>query len=143
MRQFFFTLALLGIAAALLAQSSAAPDNQPKEDPASAPCTVTGRVVTAAEGNPLKSARVGLIAEDTKSHDGMYAAPSDSDGHFLLKDVPPGRYRFFASHTGFVDQHYKAGMNNTGPLFSVVAEFVSIQLSAVWRPYASLRIENT
>jgi len=119
MRQIFFTPAVLGIAAALLAQSSAAPDNQPKEDPASAPCTVTGRVVTAAEGNPLKSARVGLIAEDTKSHDSMYAAPSDSDGHFLLKDVPPGRYRFFASHTGFVEQHYQAEAGGAGPLFSL------------------------
>lgn len=79
---------------------------------------MTGRVITAAEGNPLKSARIALLAEDTKSHDSTYAASSDSDGHFLLKDVPPGRYQFFASHTGFVEQHYK-GTNNAGPIFSL------------------------
>src|SRR5215831_849523 len=118
MRLYFFAPAVLAFTAALLAQSSALSDNKPKQDPASEPCTVTGRVITAAEGEPLKSARIALVAEDTKSHDSMYAASSDSDGHFLLKDVPPGRYQFFASHTGFVEQHYK-GTNNAGPIFSL------------------------
>jgi hypothetical protein len=118
MRHFFFTPAALGIAAALLAQRSA-PADKPK-DPAADLCTVTGHVVTASEGNPLKSARIGLVAEDPKSHDSMYAASSDSDGHFTLKDVPPGRYQFFASRAGFVEQHYKAGSSGgRGPLFSL------------------------
>ena len=117
MRQLFFTSAVLAIAAALLAQSST-PADKPK-DPAAELCTVTGRIVTAADGNPLKSARIALVAEDTKSHDNMYAASSDSDGQFTLKDVPAGRYQFFASHTGFVEQHYKAGSTGAGPLFSL------------------------
>lgn len=119
MRQLFFTPAVLALATALLGQSSAPSDSKPKENPAAAPCTVTGRVVAAADGNPLKSARVVLVAEDTKSHDQMYAASSDSDGHFVLKEIPSGRYQFFASHTGFVEQHYKAGTNSAGPLFSL------------------------
>jgi len=76
-------------------------------------------VVTAAEGSPLKSARVSLIPEHSRSHNQIYATSSDSDGHFTLKDVPPGRYRFFAAHAGFVEQHYKAGIHDTGPLFSL------------------------
>jgi hypothetical protein len=120
MRQFLFTPAVLGLATVLLAQGSAPPDSKPKQNP-EALCTVTGLVVAAADGNPLKSARVVLVDEDAKSHDQMYAASSDSDGHFVLKDIPPGRYKFFASHTGFVEQHYKAGTNNEGPLFSLKA----------------------
>ncbi len=38
----------------------------------------------------------------------LYTATTDSDGRFLLKDVPPGRYRFAASHPRFVTQSYKA-----------------------------------
>ena len=76
-------------------------------------------MVTAAEGNPLKSARVYLIPEHSRSHNQIYATSSDSDGHFTVKDIPPGRYRFFAAHAGFVEQRYKAGINDTGPLFSL------------------------
>lgn len=119
MRRFLFVPAVLCVAAALLAQSSGPSDNKPTEDPTSAPCTVTGRVVAAAEGNLLKSARVSLIPEHSRSHNQIYATSSDSDGHFTLRDIPPGRYRFFAAHAGFVEQHYKAGINDTGPLFSL------------------------
>src|ERR1700758_4595690 len=35
----------------------------------------------------------------------------------LLVFIP--RYKFFTAHSGFVDQHYKAGNNDTGPLFSL------------------------
>lgn len=118
MPRFFFISAVLAIAANLFAQSPAPPESKPSED---ALCTVTGRVVTAAEGNPLKSARISLIPEHDRSHNEIYATSSDSDGHFTLKDVPPGSYRFMASHTGFVEQHYKAGTNDSGPLFSVKA----------------------
>ena len=119
MRRFLFVPAVLGITAALLAQSSAPSDNKPTEDPTGAPCTVTGQVVTAADGNAVKSARVSLIPEHTRSHNQIYSTSSDGDGHFTLKAIPPGRYQFFAGHTGFVEQHYKAGTNDTGPLFSL------------------------
>ena len=119
MRRFLFLPSVFCVAATLLAQSPAPPDNKAAEDPASAPCIVTGRVVTASEGNPLKSARVFLIPEHSRSHNQVYSASSDSDGHFTLKDIPPGRYRFFAAHAGFVEQHYKAGMNDISPMFSL------------------------
>lgn len=119
MPRFLFVPAVLSIAATLLAQSSAPSDSKPTEDPASGPCTVTGRVVSAAEGNPLKSARVSLIPEHSRSYNEIYATSSDNDGHFTLRDIPPGLYRFFAAHAGFVEQHYKAGINDTGPLFSL------------------------
>jgi hypothetical protein len=118
MRHFLCVPALFAIAT--LAQVSA-PSNGKPEDPASVPCTVTGRVVTASEGNSLKSARVLLIPEHDRSEKQIYAASTDSDGNFTLKDIPPGRYQFSASHTGFVEQHYKAGTNDDGPLFSLAS----------------------
>jgi protocatechuate 3,4-dioxygenase beta subunit len=119
MRQFWLIAAVLGLAAALLAQSSAPSVSKASEDPASAPCTVTGRVVTASDGNPLKSASVMLIPDHKRSENEIYATSSDSDGLFTVKGIPPGRYNFLATHTGFVEQHYKAGVNDTGPVFSL------------------------
>lgn len=119
MRRFLSVPSVLCIASALLAQSSAPFDNKPNDPNSSAPCIVTGRVVTAAEGNPLKSARVSLIPEHQRSHNEIHSVSSDTDGHFTLRDVPPGRYRFFAAHPGFVEQHYKAGINDDGPIFSI------------------------
>jgi hypothetical protein len=69
-------------------------------------CVVSGRVVAAAEGSPLKSARVALIPEHSHTNQEIYGATTDSDGQFVLKDVPPGRYRFLATHNGFVDEEY-------------------------------------
>jgi hypothetical protein len=116
MHRLLFIPAVLAIAANLFAQSPGPSDSRRAED---ASCTVTGRVVTATEGDPLKSARISLIPEHNRSHNQIYAVSSDSDGHFTLKDIPPGSYQFLASHTGFVEQHYKAGTNDSGPLFSL------------------------
>jgi protocatechuate 3,4-dioxygenase beta subunit len=38
----------------------------------------------------------------------MYTVRSDGDGHFLLKDVPAGRYKFFALHAGYVKLNYRS-----------------------------------
>jgi Carboxypeptidase regulatory-like domain len=119
MRRFLFVPAVLAITATLLSQSSAPSASKQIEDPASAPCTVTGRVVTAGEGNPLKSALVSLVPDRSRLHNQIYATSSDGEGHFTLKNIPPGRYQFSADHTGFVEQHYKAGTNDSGPLFSL------------------------
>ncbi len=113
---FFFIPAVLATTANLLAQSSAPPGSKRPDD---APCTVSGRVVTAAEGFPLKSARVLLIPEHARSHNQMYATSSDSEGHFILKGIPAGQYEFSASRTGFVEQDYKADANDSGPLFAL------------------------
>jgi hypothetical protein len=119
MRRFLFIAALVSIAVSTVAQSSPPPDNNSTQDPASAPCTVSGRVVAAADGSPLKSARVILTPQHSHTPSQMYSASSDSDGNFTLHDVPPGRYQFFSSHNGFVEQHYKAGTSETAPVFSL------------------------
>jgi hypothetical protein len=49
----------------------------------------------------------------------MYATTSNTDGHFLLKDVVPGRYQFFATRAGFVNQQYQAKGTDDGAVLSL------------------------
>lgn len=117
MRRFLPASAMIALALRLLAQTSA-PSSDNTEHPA-ASCVVAGRVVTAAEGNPLKSARVVLVPEQSGSRRQPYAIASDSDGHFILKDVVPGRYQFFATRPGFVEQKYQAQGIDGGAVLSL------------------------
>jgi hypothetical protein len=87
MRRFLPSPAVMIVTLTLFAQTSA-PSSDNTEHPA-ALCVVAGRVVTSAEGNPLKSARVVLVPEQSGSRRQPYAIASDSDGRFILKDVVP------------------------------------------------------
>ncbi|HKW26083.1 MAG TPA: carboxypeptidase-like regulatory domain-containing protein, partial [Terriglobales bacterium] len=83
-------------------------------------CTVAGRVVTAAEGTPLKSVHVMLTAENPGRRDPRtYGSYSDTGGVFLLKNVAPGRYRLFAERTGFVSQQYHSSDTQGGALLGL------------------------
>jgi len=104
-------LALL-IATALVPQT--APQLPLPQDKTPPLCTVVGQVVAASDGAPLKSARVALVPEHKEKHPHIYATTSDSDGRFLLKNVEPGRYDFFANRVGFVDQHYQSQGTESG-----------------------------
>ncbi|HVO62832.1 MAG TPA: carboxypeptidase regulatory-like domain-containing protein [Terriglobales bacterium] len=108
------------VVATLLLQSAAAQTSKPEEK--SVPlCSVSGRVVSAVEGSPLKSARLVLMPEhrDESRDAQVYAASSDSDGRFILKDVPAGRYNFFVARTGYVDQRYKADGASRGAVLAL------------------------
>ena len=82
-------------------------------------CTVSGRAVTAAEGSPLQWARVTLVQEHAGRHPLMYAATSDANGHFTLKDATPGRYNFRATRNGYVDQSYRSDGTGDGAVLSL------------------------
>ena len=90
-------------------------------DKGPAPCIVSGRVVTAADGTPLASSRVALIPEHQRRESHVYAAISDSGGRFTISDVPAGRYRFLATHTGYVDKNYQSSGDDTGAIFALQA----------------------
>jgi hypothetical protein len=96
------------------------PAQNPTGEHSSTVCVVSGRVVAAAEGGPLKSARVALIPNN-RTRDEIYAATTDSDGQFVLKDVPPGRYRFLGTHNGFVDEEYTGKSSGAPVLLSLGA----------------------
>jgi protocatechuate 3,4-dioxygenase beta subunit len=73
--------------------------------------SVQGAVVAAASGEPLRGAKVVLIQADARqlqnfSQPQNFGATTDSEGHFVIPDVPAGRYMFRASKNGYVAQAY-------------------------------------
>jgi protocatechuate 3,4-dioxygenase beta subunit len=82
---------------------------------------VTGRVVNAKTGTPVRKASVAIAAAD-----GRDAAPldatTDAEGRFTFQ-VEPGRYRVAARHDGFAPAQYSAaGDPATGGTLTVKAE---------------------
>jgi hypothetical protein len=74
--------------------------------------TVEGRVLNAANGEPVGKASLLLMRTDSTqaSYDWTrsYAASSDSTGKFATRNVDPGKYRLRASRNGFVTLEYGA-----------------------------------
>jgi protocatechuate 3,4-dioxygenase beta subunit len=92
----------------LLAASGAIAQN-PNPKPAKTepePCTVSGRVIAKATGEPLKSARV-LLRENTNTKGHDYTEFTDASGQFTFKNIVPGRYDFEAHRNGYVEQDYQ------------------------------------
>src|ERR1700751_5537084 len=112
---------LTSAVALILFTQNPAPQTSKLADKPPPPCTVTGRVVTAADGVPLKSSRVALIPEHRARGAQSYAAQSDSSGRFIIKAAPPGRYQFLATHTGYVDQYYQSNAADEGAILALQA----------------------
>ena len=102
MRRLLPIFALIVAAASSFSQISPSP-SQPDAH-AESTCSVEGRVVSAVDGSALKSAKLTLVPEQGGRKAKLYAAVTDGDGHFVLKNVVPGRYQFAAIHAGFVTQ---------------------------------------
>ena len=93
MRSLFSVIVPAALVVASMAQTPAVePGQADKKQPDS--CTVSGRVVTAAEGAPIKAARVGLVERDARRQTHIFAAFTDNDGRFEIKKIDPGRYEF-------------------------------------------------
>ena len=107
----FLPSAVIVVTVGLLAQT--APPDKTQEHPASS-CIVSGRVVTADDGTPLRSTRLALVPSGSGSNTQKYATTSNSDGQFVLKDIVPGAYTFIATRSGFVNQRYQATSGSDG-----------------------------
>jgi hypothetical protein len=72
------------------------------QDAVSPPNTATlaGAVVKEPGSQPLKKVLLHLVAEDQKQG-GNYTADTDSEGHFRIEKIQPGRYRLLLEKTGF------------------------------------------
>jgi protocatechuate 3,4-dioxygenase beta subunit len=109
LRRLIVALAVTFLAQALVAQDPAQPPgNSAKTQKPPGNCTVSGRVIGAADGMPLRSARVGLIQADARERPQVYGDTTDNEGRFEIKKVLAGRYQFFATHTGYLEQKYQA-----------------------------------
>ena len=104
---------LLGYCASLIAQSPSPASRQApptrdtsaqQRDAAPAPGgAISGRVVAADTGRPLKYARVAVQAVELP---GGRASQTDESGVFQLNELPAGRYTLTVSKTGFISLSY-------------------------------------
>ncbi len=73
---------------------------------------ITGDVLSAVTGEPIPRASLILRPADGGSSPGQPPATrgtsADQNGHFEMKGLEPGKYRLFASHTGFVSAEFAA-----------------------------------
>ena len=119
----WLTVLLALITATSFRPAVAQAPNQPQKPKAEGNCTVSGRVISAAEGTPLRSAQVGLIEANQPKHPLVYATTTDNEGHFEIKQVQAARYEFLASHTGYLEQRYQAkgGASDEGVTLSLTS----------------------
>lgn len=113
-------LSIVAIAGPTLAQTSTKPTSDPNAaKKPSGNCTVTGRVIGAADGAPLRSAQVMLVQTNVRRHPLVYATTSDNEGRFELKQVEAASYGFFATHIGYLEQQYRAKGTEDGAVLSL------------------------
>src|SRR5204863_10094591 len=79
-------------------------DTSAQKEAAPAPTgRITGRVVTADSGKPVKRARVFVTAAELPGGRGVL---TDDSGAFDLTELPAGRYTLTVSKSGFVSLSY-------------------------------------
>ena len=114
LRAFLFSAALVAAAVTLGAQQSPPQGQRPSSQPPARdtpaqPATpapsgkISGRVVTADSGRPVKRARVFLNAAELPGGRGML---TDDSGAYEIGDLPAGRYTLNVSKSGFVSLSY-------------------------------------
>jgi hypothetical protein len=95
-------LVLLGVAAGAQRPSRDTPA-QPQTATPTPSGRITGRVVAADNGRPVKRARVFVTAAELPGGRGML---TDESGVFDLTELPAGRYTLTVSKSGFVSLSY-------------------------------------
>ncbi len=103
--RFAITLVSVVLAVGIAAQQppardTSAPQNQPPPPPQG---RITGRVLAADNGRPLKRARVFVNAAELPGGRGTL---TDDHGVFDFSELPAGRYTISASKAGFVQLSY-------------------------------------
>src|SRR5258708_11288412 len=80
--------------------------------------TIEGLVVSAGTGEPLRRAVVTL--RQVVGREPSYATSSDSSGHFMLRDIEPGRYRLWVQRNGYIRQEYgQRAANRPGTILTL------------------------
>jgi hypothetical protein len=87
----YFTASILGCIFAF----AQAPAVNPAEK-----CSVEGTVINSATGEPIKKADVVLSPMSPSTS--PYVTTTDAAGHFLIDEVDAGRFRLYASHSGYI-----------------------------------------
>lgn len=105
---------LTGVAGSAQLQSSGVPSNSTANTqaaPAAVKAEISGMVLDAASGQPLKKAWVTARVLEKGGRSGSTTV-TDAQGHFVLRDLDAGRYILAAQRNGYVNQTY--GQKNAG-----------------------------
>src|SRR5690348_15168839 len=89
---------------ALLLAPQVSPANPQNPVPVRQKCAISGAVLSADTGQPLRDAAVSLRLAGASST--PLAAMTGADGRFEIRNVGPGRYYLFASKAGYVSMEY-------------------------------------
>jgi 5-hydroxyisourate hydrolase-like protein (transthyretin family) len=121
MRHAILSSLLLAACAILTPTSGAAQDSTAANPPPSAQsatvasqspspddklCVISGTVVAAKTGEPVRSASVSLTKEGSGFEQHPLGTRTDADGRFVIKSVPAGQYEMEVSHVGYVRTSY-------------------------------------
>jgi hypothetical protein len=80
--------------------------------------TIEGLVVSAGTGEPLR--RAVTMLRQVEGREPPYATSTDASGHFILKDIGPGRYRLWVERNGYVRQEYgQRAANRPGTILTL------------------------
>jgi len=94
----------------ILLEGVAFPQNPPATSPSQVSkqdlCAVSGQVVRAGTGEPLKKAHVSLSQAGGSRPGESYGAQTNEAGMFSVENVQPGRYYLNVERTGYVTQSY-------------------------------------
>ncbi len=117
----FFYLSLLLLLSLAPPYSLAQSADPPKK------AVVTGRVLNATTGEPVKKAHMALSKAEAGDADEdaspSFVANTDADGHFSFDAVAPGNYRLAVQRSGFAYTQYGAlGANGPGTVLSLASE---------------------
>ena len=97
---------------------SQAPGNSKDAKEKEATCRISGMVVKAMDGAPLKGATVRL--ENGEDHEHTIATKTTGDGRFELRNVPAGRYKLVVSRNGYVEMEYgQRKLSDPGAAFTL------------------------
>src|SRR5207248_7648612 len=84
------------LALSLLAQSDTTAYSEDKTS-----ASIDGIVVKNPGDQPLKKATVQVVSDEEGGS--SYTAVSDTEGHFAISSLQPGRYRIFVERSGFIE----------------------------------------
>jgi len=91
---------ILAIAAGAQAPSAAPAVSSTSSAPNTG--SLSGTIVDEPGSHPVKKVLVQVVAEDQKQS-ANYSSTTDTDGHFHVENIIPGRYRVFFEKTGLAE----------------------------------------
>lgn len=68
--------------------------------------SISGRVVNSVTGAPVRRAEVSIVMDGRTDLRGI--SPTDAEGRFVCRSLPPGRYRLGAQKNGYAPMDYGA-----------------------------------